>query len=47
MKDAQNDGKNPSKQDDKKPTVKTSPLEKSISVNSNDNLKDYGEYGIP
>ena len=30
MKDAQNDGKNPSEQDDKKPTAKTSPLEKSI-----------------
>ena len=45
MKDAQNNGKNPSEQDDKKPTAKTSPLEKSISVNSNDNLKDYGESG--
>ena len=46
MIDARNDGKNPSKQDDKKPTVRTSPLEKSIPVNHNDNLKDYGESGI-
>ena len=46
MIDARNDGKNPSKQDDKKPTAKTSPLEKSILVNCNDNLKDYGESGI-
>ena len=46
MIDARNDGKNPSKQDDKKPTAKTSPLEKSIPVNCNDNLKDYGESGI-
>ena len=38
--------KNTSEQDDKRPTVKTSPLEKSISVNHNDNLKDYGESGI-
>ena len=44
--DARNDGKNPSKQDDKKPTAKTSPLENSISVNCNDNLKDYGKSGI-
>ena len=46
MKDAQNDGKNPSKQDNKKPTVRTSPVEKSLPVNRNDNLKDYGESGI-
>ena len=46
MTDTQNDGKNPNEQDNKKPTVKTSPLEKSVSVNSNDNLKDYGESGI-
>ena len=46
MKNAQNNGKNPSEQGDKKPTAKTSPLEKSVSVNSNDNLKDYGESGI-
>ena len=43
VKDTCNDGKNPSKKDDKKPTVKTSPLEKSSPVNRNDNLKDYGE----
>ena len=29
MKDARNSGKNPSEQDDKKPTAKTSLLEKS------------------
>ena len=46
MIDTRNDGKNPSEQDDKKPTVKTSPLEKSISINHNNNFKDYGEYGI-
>ena len=46
MKDAWNDGKNPSEQDNKKPTVKTSPLEKSLPVNHNDNFKDYGESGI-
>ena len=46
MIDARNDGKNPSKQDDKKPTAKTSPLEKSISINRNNNFKDYGEFGI-
>ena len=45
-KNAQDNSKNPSKQDDKKPTVKTSPLEKSNSVNNNDNLKAYGESGI-
>ena len=44
--DAQNDGKNPSEQDDKKPTAKTGPLEKSVSINHNNNLKDYGELGI-
>ena len=31
---------------DKKPTVKTSPLEKSLPINCNDDLKDYGESGI-
>ena len=45
-KDAQNDGKNPSEQDDKKPTARTSPLENSLPINCNDNLKDYGEFGI-
>ena len=40
-KHAQDTSKNPSKQDDKK----ISPLEKSDSVNSNDNLKAYGESG--
>ena len=45
-KDAQNDGKNPSEQDDKKPTMRTSPLEKSLPINRNDDLKDYGESGI-
>ena len=44
--DAQNDGKNPSEQDDKKPTARTSPSEKSLPINSNDNLKDYAESGI-
>ena len=38
-KDARNDGRNPSEQHDKKPTARTSPLEKSLSVNHNDNLK--------
>ena len=46
MKDAQNDGKNPSEQDDEKHTVKTKPLEKSLPVNHNDSLKDYRESGI-
>ena len=46
MKNEQNNGMNPSEQDDKKPTAKTSPLDKAISINSNDNLKDYGESGI-
>ena len=46
MKDTQNDGKNPSEQDDKKPTVRTSPLRKSLSINHNDNLNDYRESGI-
>ena len=45
IKDTRNDGKNPSEQVDKKPTVKTSPLEKSLPVNHNDDLKDYGESG--
>ena len=42
-RNAQNNGKNPSKQDDKKPSARTSPLEKSLPVNRNDNLKEYGE----
>ena len=46
MKNTQNNDKNPSEQDDKEPTAKTSHLEKSVSVNSNDNLKYYGESGI-
>ena len=46
MKNARDNSKNPSEQDNKKPTARTSPLEKSISVNSNDNLKAYGESGI-
>ena len=46
VKDTCNDGKNPSKKVDKKPTVKTSPLEKSPPINHNDDLKDYGESGI-
>ena len=44
--DAHNDGKNPSEQDDKKPTARTSPLEKSLPINPNDDLRDYGESGI-
>ena len=46
MKNARDNSKNPSKQNNKKPTVKTSPLEKSVSINSNDNLKAFGESGI-
>ena len=42
-KDARNDGKNPSEQDDKKHTVRTHPLENSLPRNCNDDLKDYGE----
>ena len=45
-KNTQDNSKNPSEQDDKKPPAKTSPLEESNSVNSNDNLKAYGESGI-
>ena len=41
LKNTQDTSKNPSEQDDKK----TSPLEKSDSVNSNDNLKACGESG--
>ena len=41
MKNAQDTGKNSGEQDDKK----CSPLENSESVNSNDNLKAYGESG--
>ena len=37
---------NPSKQDNKKPTLETRPLEKSLPVNHIDNLKEYGESGI-
>ena len=40
-KNVQDSSKNPSEQDNKK----FSPLEKSNSVNSNDNLKAYGESG--
>ena len=36
VKDTCNDGKNPSEQDGKKPTAKTSPLEKSLPVNHNE-----------
>ena len=46
IKDAQNDDKNPSEQVDEKPIVKSSPLEKSLPVNRNDDSKDYGESGI-
>ena len=46
VKDACNDGKNPSEQADNKPTVKTSPLEKSLPINHNDNLKNDRESGI-
>ena len=46
VKDTRNDGKNPSEKDDKKPTAKTSPVEKSPPVSHNDDLKDYGESGI-
>ena len=46
VKDACNDGKNPSEQADNKPTVKTSPLEKSLPINRNDNLKNHRESGI-
>ena len=46
MKNARDNSKNPSEQDHKKPTAKTSPLEKSVSINSYDNLKAYGESGI-
>ena len=45
MKNAQDNSKNPSKQDDKNATAKTSPLENSVSVNSIDNLKAYRESG--
>ena len=46
VKDTRNNGKNPSKQDDKKLTVRTSPLEKSLPINRNDDLKDYRESGV-
>ena len=46
IKDTHNDSKNPREQIDKKPTPKTSPLEKSLPINHNDDLKDYGESGI-
>ena len=45
-KDIRNDGKSPSEQDDKKPTARTSPLEKSLCVNRNDDLKDNRKSGI-
>ena len=41
MKNVQDSSKNPGEQDDKK----SSPLEKSDSVTSNDNLNTYGESG--
>ena len=44
--EAQNDGKNSSENEDKNPTVKTRPLEKSCPINPNDDLRDYGESGI-
>ena len=40
---ARNDGKNPSKNEDKKPAASSIPLEKSLPINTNDDLKDYGE----
>ena len=40
-KNARDTSKNPSKQDN----IKISPLEKSAPINSNDNLKAYGESG--
>ena len=43
--DARNVSKNPSEHDDKKPTARTSPLGKSLSINPSDNLEDYGESG--
>ena len=46
ISDAQKDGKNSSENEDKKPTVRTRPLEKSCPINPNDDLKDYGESGI-
>ena len=45
MKVTRNNGKNLSEQDNRKSTAKISPLEKFIFINSNDNLKDYGESG--
>ena len=44
--DTCNDSKNSSEQDNKKPTARTSPLEKSLPIKPNDDLKDYGESGI-
>ena len=35
-----NDGKNSSENEEKKPTARTRPLEKSYSINPNDDLKD-------
>ena len=46
ISDARNDGKNSSENEDKKPTVRTRPLEKSCPTNPNDDLEDYGESGI-
>ena len=45
-KDTRNDGMNPTEQDDKKPTARTSPLEKCLLVNRNEDLKDYRESGV-
>ena len=46
ISDTRNNGKNSSENEDKKPTARTRPLEKSCPINPNDNLKDYGESGI-
>ena len=46
ISDAQNEGKNSSENEERKPTVRTRPLEKSCPINPNDNLKDYGESDI-
>ena len=42
INDTRNDGKNSSEYEDKRPTVRTRPLEKSCPINPNENLKDYG-----
>ena len=46
ISDARNDGKNSSENEDKKPTARTRPLEKSCPINPDDDLKDYRESGI-